>query len=90
MKHVQTKLFRNGGSWAVRIPAEWVAGAGDVELVERRPGVIEVKLVSRRALFEALAEDCKTDPLTPTDLPITARNPELDRYDIAQLLAERE
>ena len=86
MKRMNTKLFRNGGSWAVRLPSDWIVGSPDVQLIEKRPGVIEVHLLSRQQLFSQLIEDTIADPLSESDLPVEERQLESDRYDIEKLM----
>lgn len=61
-----TKLFRNGGSWAVRIPASLVPLTRSVEIRGTAQGTIEILPHDEPMTLDQLLERWSTEP-TPAD-----------------------
>jgi virulence-associated protein VagC len=58
MRMKRAKLFRSGGSWAVRIPREWVPESGRVVLTRENGRIIvEEEGGDLRALARRFAEE---------------------------------
>lgn len=87
-KPVIAKMFRNGGSWALRIPSHMVPDSDTLEIRQREPGVLELRAHRRPLSVRELIEKWNTEP--PIDdaddelpeRPFTPqRFPELDEED---------
>ncbi len=53
------KVFRNGGSLAVRLPRRWVGKASEVEMREEGDTLV---LRARRKTLSEVAEACAAEP----------------------------
>jgi len=81
---VVTKLFRNGGSWAVRIPAALVPPTNSVEIRGTPQGTIEILPHEEPDTLDQLLERWSSEP-TPADAqepwpprtPLSSRFPDL-------------
>ena len=46
-KRVTRKAFKNGGSWAVRIPKGWLPDDAEFDMTVRDDGVLEIRPLDR-------------------------------------------
>jgi virulence-associated protein VagC len=55
---MKTKLFKSGGSWAVRIPKDWVPRSGSVDITKEGNRIVVTESSDAlRALALSFAED---------------------------------
>lgn len=85
-KRVTRKLFKNGGSWAIRIPKGWLPEDGEFDVVVRDDGVLEVRPIDREARMKKLLEWLATQPeISEEEFPVPSREPEPERFDWDEL-----
>ena len=83
-----TKMFRNGGSWAIRIPAGHVPSTEKVEIRATPDGTLEIRPHNEPETLERLLEKWKQEA-TPRDAaeqwpprtPLPSRFPDLSTDD---------
>jgi virulence-associated protein VagC len=86
---VTRKLFRNGGSWALRIPAGWLLEEAEYELVRREDGVLEVHPMDNEMQFkEFLKHLAEQGELPDSETWIPQRLPEPDRWNLDELFGK--
>lgn len=85
-RRVTRKLFKNGGSLAIRIPKGWLPEDGEFELCVRDDGVLEVSPIDRDARMRRLLEKFRAENSIPDgEFPIPARAIEPQRFDWDEL-----
>jgi virulence-associated protein VagC len=85
-KRVTRKLFKNGGSWAIRIPKGWLPEDGEFDVVVREDGVLEIRTLDRDQRMRRLLQEIKDrGPITEEEFPIPKREPEPERFDWDEL-----
>ena len=85
-KRVTRKLFKNGGSWAIRIPKGWLPEDGEFDVVVRDDGVLEIRPLDREARMKRLLQEIQErGPLTEEEFPIPSREIEPERFDWDEL-----
>lgn len=83
-----TKMFKNGGSWAIRIPAGHVPSTEKVEIRATPDGTLEIRPHNELETLEQLLEKWKQEA-TPRDAaeqwpprtPLPGRFPDLSADD---------
>jgi virulence-associated protein VagC len=83
-----TKMFKNGGSWAIRIPAGLVPPTEKVEIRATADGTLEIRPHNEPETLEQLLKKWKQEP-TPLDAaehwpprtPLPSRFPDLNEGD---------
>ena len=83
-----TKMFKNGGSWAIRIPAGHVPPTEKVEIRATSEGTLEIRPHNEPETLEQLLEKWKQEA-TPRDAaehwpprtPLPSRFPDLSADD---------
>jgi virulence-associated protein VagC len=74
---MKTRLFKSGGSWAVRIPKEWVPSVREVEITrEGNRIVVEEPSDQLRELAKEFARDGKISFARP-EQPISPETRQL-------------
>lgn len=85
-KRVTRKLFKNGGSWAIRIPKGWLPEDGEFDLVVREDGVVEIHPLNRAERMKRLLEWLASQPPIPEEeFPIPERPIEPERFNWDEL-----
>jgi hypothetical protein len=85
-RRVTRKLFKNGGSWAIRIPKGWLPEDGEFDVVEREDGVIEIRTLDREERMRRLLEFLSQQPeLDDSEIWLPDRTPEPDRWNWDEL-----
>lgn len=88
-KRVTRKLFKNGGSWAIRIPAGWLPEDSEFDVIVRDDGVLEVRPLDRERQFKEFLRHLEERGEVPNEaFPIPERHREAERWDWDQLLGE--
>jgi virulence-associated protein VagC len=87
---VVTKMFKNGGSWAVRIPVSLVPSTQAVEIRATAEGALEIRPHYEQETLEQLLDKWQEEgtPLDATDqwparTPLPSRFPDLHQDDTA-------
>jgi len=85
-KRVTRKLFKNGGSWAIRIPKGWLPEDGEFDVVVRDDGVLEIRPLDRELRMKRLLREIQErGPLSEKEFPIPSREIEPERFDWDEL-----
>jgi virulence-associated protein VagC len=85
-KRVTRKLFKNGGSWAIRIPKGWLPEDGEFDVVVREDGVVEIRPLDRETRMKNLLTWLASQPPIPEEeFPIPKREVEPERFDWDEL-----
>jgi virulence-associated protein VagC len=85
-KRVTRKLFKNGGSLAVRIPKGWLPDDAEIDIVRREDGIVELRPLDRETRMKRLLEYLSQQPELPEDeFAFPVRQPEPDRFDWDEL-----
>jgi virulence-associated protein VagC len=85
-RRVTRKLFKNGGSWAIRIPKGWLPEDGEFDVTIREDGVLEVRPLDRAERMRNLLEEIsKRGPIPEEEFPVPERPVEPERYDWDEL-----
>ena len=88
-KRVTRKLFKNGGSWAVRIPKDFLPENPEIDVVMREDGVIEIRPFDRQAKLQEFLERMMQGPeLDDSEIWLPDRKPEPERWDWDELSGE--
>jgi hypothetical protein len=83
---VTRKVFKNGGSWAIRIPKGWLPEDGEFDVVEREDGVIEIRTLDREDRMRRLLEFLSQQPeLDDSEIWLPDRTSEPDRWNWDEL-----
>lgn len=82
-KPIIRKLFKHRNDWAVRIPAHLVPESAAFEVIEKAPGVIELRAISRAMTIRELVEKWKSEPpLEDADDALPEREKSPPRYGL--------
>lgn len=88
---VTRKLFRNGGSWAIRIPKDFLPSTTELELFLRQDGVLELRPLAREQRMQNLLKRLSESPELAADaFPIPTRGIEIERFDWKELWGSEE
>jgi virulence-associated protein VagC len=90
-KRVTRKLFKNGGSWAVRIPKDFLPENPEIDVVMREDGVIEIRPLDRQQRLQAfLARMMERGELPDSEIWLPDRKPEPERWDWDELAGDKQ
>jgi virulence-associated protein VagC len=88
-ERVTRKLFKNGGSLAVRIPKGWLPEDAEIDIVRREDGTVEIRPLNREARLKAFLERMGEGPeLDDSEAWLPKREPAIDRWDWNELSGE--
>lgn len=86
---VTRKVFRNGGSVAVRIPKGWLAEDAEIELFQRDDGSLEIRPLDPDARLRGLLAYLRGQPeITEDDFSIPLHDKETSRFDTAEMFKD--
>lgn len=89
-RRVTRKMFKNGGSWALRIPAGWLPEDAEFEVLVRDDGVLEVRPLDRERQFKEFLRHLEERGEIPDiEFPIPERPIEPERLDWDELLGKK-
>lgn len=79
---VNVKLFKNGGSWALRIPSSMLPAEKEATLCQRQDGVIELTFKSKKQRMQELLDYLQTqDPLSDSESYFPSGDQMGERWD---------
>jgi virulence-associated protein VagC len=88
-KRVTRKLFKNGGSWAVRIPKDFLPENPEIDIVMREDGVIEIRpLTQNERLNRFLQRMLEGPELDDSEIWLPDRKPEPERWNWDELIGD--
>lgn len=88
-KRVNRKLFKNGGSMAIRIPKGWLPEDTELQLMLREDGVLEVSAVDRvEKLRRFEMRMIQAEPLSEDAIWLPDRGSSPDRWDWGELAGD--
>lgn len=86
---VVRKAFKNGGSWAVRIPKGWLPEDAELEMAVRDDGVLEIRPLDRDEQMKRLLADIRArGPISDEELPLPNRENWTDRFDFDKMFRD--
>lgn len=88
-KRVTRKAFKNGGSWAVRIPKGWLPDDAEFDMTVREDGVLEIRPLDRdERMKRLLAEIQARGPIPEKEFPMPSRENWPDRFDYDEMFKD--
>lgn len=88
-ERVTRRAFKNGGSWAIRIPKGWIPADAEVDLIVREDGVLEIRpLDSDQRIRKLLARLAEQPELSESELPVPSREVEAGRFDFNEMFRD--
>jgi virulence-associated protein VagC len=88
-ERVTRKLFKNGGSLAVRIPKGWLPEDAEIDIVRREDGIVEIRPLDRDTRLKAFLERMGEGPeLDASAAWFPDREVAADRWDWNELSGE--
>jgi len=90
-KRVTRKAFKNGGSWAVRIPKGWLPEDAELDMTVRDDGVLEIRPLDRDERMKALLARLAEGPEIPeSEFPVPDRSGWVERFNFEELFKDEE
>ena len=88
-KRVTRRAFKNGGSWAVRIPKGWLPEDAELDMTIRSDGVLEIRPLDRdERMKRLLAEIQARGPISEEEFPIPSRENWNERFDFDKMFKD--
>lgn len=86
---VTRKVFRNGGSLAVRIPKGWIAADAEIDIIRNQNGDLLIRPLNREDRIGRLLEYLIEQPeITDEDFLLPASESGTDRFNSAQMFRD--
>ena len=90
-KRVTRRAFKNGGSWAVRIPKGWLPDDAEFDMTVRDDGVLEIRPLDRDERMKRLLARLAEGPEIPeSEFPVPDRSDWVDRFDFEEMFRDEE